>query len=308
MKLYPTVAQAYVAESGNIRTKNSRDSYRKVMRLLQSVYPGKEIHQFTAEDLTTFCVSRYDGQKGHAAPSTQKNRRAHIRSTFEWATWKKIISHNPALELKFTVRPGNGQVRAGTWLDRDSIVKALSLLDTDEIKDQRDRMVLLVGVFTGLRCFELAGLTWNQFSRDLTELTLKGKGDKIATIGVPPELQEELERWRTFRQIGGTAVFPSFKQVYHPVKRRRVHVVNWDTPLGVSGLAYSIKRIAELIGVHFTPHDMRRSFGGLLEESGVPLKDVQNAMRHENLATTDKYLSKNPARTVAVTKGFRLGL
>ena len=308
MKLFPDIAVRYVRESGNIRTKHSRDSYRKVLRLLQSTFPDKRIQDFTIGDLTHFCISRFDGKEGQAAPSTQKNRRAHVRSTFEWAQWKGFIKYNPALELKFTVRPGNGQVRTGTWLDKEECVKVAALLDTDDIVDRRNRVLFLIGVLCGLRRFELAGLTWDQFNEGLTELKVKGKGDQIDVLGVPPELTYVLETWRHVRQMGGTAVLPSFKWVMHPVADRRVQIISWDTPLGEAGVGYVVAGIGERIGRKLDPHDLRRSFFGMLEAEGLQLKDIQRAGRHKNVATTDRYLEKNPARTVALTKEFRLGI
>jgi integrase/recombinase XerD len=306
--LFPHVSSAYVAQSGNIKTPASRKSYRKVIRLLQHTYPGKHMDEFTVDDLTTFCLSRFDGKPGFAADTTQKNRRAHIRSTWEWAYWKGYVKTNPALDLKFTVKPGNGQVRTGTWLSKAEVVALARGLDTPDVQDQRDRMVFLVGVLTGLRCFELAGLTWSQFKDDLTELKLKGKGDKIVTLGVPDELRDALAVWRKRRQMGGVAVFPSFKWVYDPGQMKRRRMINWDTPLGEAGIGDVVNKIGEACGIRVTPHDMRRTFAGMLEEAGVGLKDVQLAMRHEGIGTTDKYLAKNPARTVGVVKGFRLGL
>lgn len=306
--LYPTVAQAYVAEAGNIKTEHSQVSYKKVMRLLQSAFPHKGIADFTAEDLTTFCLSRYDGNPGYAAPSTQKNRRAHIRSTFEWAVWKGYRKSNPALELKFTVKPGKGQVRQGVWLSKEQAVELLTVSKSDDLAEQRDRLVVMVGILTGLRRFELAALTWSSFSTDLTTLKLKGKGDKLATLGVPPELQAELKTWYRRRQAGGVAVFPSFRWVMNPLTGKRVRLVNWDKPLGEAGVGYAVGRVCKKAGVKLAPHDLRRSFCGMLEASGLNLKDIQGLMRHENIGTTDKYLAKNPARAIKAAQAFTLGL
>lgn len=308
MKLYPDVVVAYVRESGRIRTKHSRDTYRKVMRLLQQAFPGKPVDKFTAQDLTTFCLSRYDGKAGQAAPSTIKQRRAHIRSTWKWATWKGFVPKDVSVDLEFTVQPGKGQVRTGTWLDADQVVRMIRDMRTDDLIDRRDLMVVLTGILTGLRRFELAGLRWDNFNSDFSQLTLKGKGDKISTIGVPPELQDELKLWHKERHMGATAVFPSFKWVMNPGKGKRVRVIRWDDPLGESGITYAVERAGERLGIDLDPHDLRRTLAGLLEAQGKSLKEIQLALRHENIGTTDTYLQKNPARAVAVTKEFRLGL
>lgn len=306
--LYPTVAQAYVKESGNIRTEHSRISYLKVIRLLQTAFPHKGIEQLTAGDLTTFCLSRYDGKPGHAAPATQRNRRAHVRATFEWAQWKGFIKLNPAAELKFTVKPGRGGVRQGTWLTKAQVLEVLEASHTGDVQDERNRLIVLVGVLTGLRRFELAGLTWSSFNESCSQLSLKGKGDKLARLGVPSELQAELQAWRRKRQAGGVAVFPSMRWVMNPSKGRRQRVVNWDIPLGEAGISYAVTECGQRCGHKLDPHDLRRSFAQILESEGYPLKEIQGMMRHENIATTDKYLEKNPNRAIEAAQGLRLGL
>jgi integrase len=52
---------------------------------------------------------------------------------------------------------------------------------------------------------------------------------------------------------------------------------------------------------------MRRSFGGLLESKGVPVTDIQRAMRHSNVGTTSVYLDKNPAKAAAITGALTIG-
>lgn len=308
MKLYVPGAKLYVVEGGAIRTKRSRESFMKVMRLLQSQYPAHHVHDFSSTDLTAFCLTRGDGKPGNPAPSTVRNRRAHVRAFFDWATWKGLAPSNPGLELKFTVKPGNGHVRIGTWLSEQQVGELLRSYDLSDQQDRRDRLVIMFGVMTGLRLFEIAGLSWDAFSADYSSVKIHGKGDKLVEVPLPRQLQEAVREWKREAYMGASAVIPSFRWVWNPGKGKRVLIPMWDAPLGDAGVGYVLKRASELIGVKVTPHDLRRSFAGILEAKGMSLKDIQLLMRHENLATTDRYLSNNPARAKKLAGGLEFDL
>jgi integrase len=302
MKLHPDAARLYVAEAGRLRTPTSCRSFYKVTQLLQSQYPHKDVQQFTANDLTQFCLSR------DVAPNTIKNRRAHVRALFEWLTYKQLIPNNVASDLRYTVVAGQHGVRNGNWLTEPQVAELLRAVPDGQVGD-RDRVLLLCGVLTGLRCHELAGLRWEAFNSTFTELTLIGKGQKLETIGVPRQLGDALTAWRSRNVMGLPAVLPSFRQVYNLIMNRREQICDWDRPLGVSGIGFVVRAAGLRIGVErLAPHDLRRTFAGLLEEKGVPVTDIQRAMRHANVGITSGYLEKNPRRTVAVTAGFRLEL
>jgi integrase/recombinase XerD len=300
MKLFPDAVRIYADESGRLRTPKSRESFMKVMRLLQRQYPSKSVEDFTDEDLTTFCLSR------DAAPSTIKNRRAHVKSFFEWAHWKKMTSTNPASNLKFTVVPGRFYVRPGNWLDESQAAAMLRACPSD-IQGRRDRIMLMFGFLMGLRAEDIATLEWSMFDPELTTLTIVRKGNKMVTMGIPSQLTTELRTWKASLAMGAKAVLPSSRQVYDPVSGKRKQVFNWDKCLGYNGVLQGCKRAALRtpgVPAAFAPHDLRRSFAGILEKKGVPLGDIQRLMDHENIGTTSRYLDKNPAKRLALTEGL----
>lgn len=57
---------------------------------------------------------------------------------------------------------------------------------------------------------------------------------------------------------------------------------------------------------HLRPHDLRRSFAGILEDANTDMRDIQAALGHEQLATTERYLkqrTKLPAAAEALDFG-----
>jgi integrase len=85
-----------------------------------------------------------------------------------------------------------------------------------------------------------------------------------------------------------------------------VLIVDWDLPLGDDGIYVAVRKAGERCELSLAPHDMRRSFAGILEDDGIPVTDIQRAMRHTNVGITSGYLEQNPRRAAAVTKGLTI--
>jgi integrase len=56
------------------------------------------------------------------------------------------------------------------------------------------------------------------------------------------------------------------------------------------------------------PHDLRRTFAGLLEDQGVPIEKISAALRHSDIGTTQRYLADNPRRTIEALDGVVIEL
>jgi integrase/recombinase XerD len=297
---YEEAVNRYIAEAGRLHTEASVLSFRKVMNHLHK-FAGRDckLEDIDQHVLTDWCLSN------NPAPSTVKKRRAHARSFFGWCAYKEWIKTDPASGLGYSVNPGRGTRRTHTWLSKSELVDLIRAQPADQA-GERDRLILMLGTLCGLRAEEICNLRWDDFSSDWSKLTLVGKGQKPATIGVPAELRSALVRWHEKRPAGAVAVLPTM--YWCNLRDSRVRVAQWDRPLQYHGLLYAVKAAGDVCGLRLQPHDLRRTFAGILEESGVPVTDISRAMRHNNVGTTSRYLEKNPRRTVEVTEGLTLGL
>lgn len=284
--------ELYLATGGTYHSDQSRQGMRKVARQLADYCGDRALHAYTTDDLTGFCLGH--GGRG-TAPNTIKSRLHMLRPFFDWCAWRGHIGKNPATALKFTVKPGNGGVREHTWLTRDDVARFVAGVNLEDLRQHRDLAVFSTTVMLGMRRSEVASLRWPSFRQDLTEVSFVGKGNKFATLPVPATLQHRLDTWRT-SQPEGAVPFPSFAWLWNGVGVGEL-VAQWATPIKAAGVYQIVKRAAVELGVPtLAPHDLRRTLAGILEEQGRSLKEIQEVLRHANLSTTDRYMSKNPGR------------
>ena len=303
MKLI-NAAEQFATESGRLRTPGSVTSFMKVLSHLEgAVGRNCDLLDVTPANLTAWCLSN------RAAPATVKKRRGHARSFFGWCAYRGWIPTDPASGLTYSVVPGRGGVRTHTWLSKEQAVHVIRTLGSTEA-GQRDRLIIMLGALCGLRAQEICNLRWRHFADDYVRLSVYGKGNKPAVIGVPPELRPLLTEWRALTPTSCDTVLPTVTWGKgHGMAGDRVREFNWLKPLAYHGVLYAVKQAGRHAGVsNLCPHDLRRTFAGILEESGVAVTDIQRAMRHNDVGTTSRYLESNPNRTVEATAGLTLGL
>jgi integrase len=280
----------FVDEAGVLNTDQSRDAYRKTVNQLIRTCGNKALGSYTADELTAFCL----GEPG-AAPASISNRKTRLSSLFHWCAYRKLVGRDPTIDLAYTVRPRGGPVREHTWLTKADTATIAQSFNLEDPRGHRDYVVYRTTLMLGLRRSETASLRWPMFRADLTTVTIVGKGQKQATLAVPTALRTVLHRWREL-EPDGAVPFPRFR-FCNDFKGRANNEPMWTVPIG-SNAVYNIVR--QHAGV--APHDLRRSFAGILEADHVPLKDVQGLMRHNNLATTDRYLERSPQRLARVVE------
>lgn len=300
MKLYPDLAEAFVAESGRARTKSSVATFKQIARQCQRYAgPDVELTDFTTELLTGFCLH---AERVTPAKSTVNARRSLLTVMFKWATWKGYVDHNPALDLEWTVNPGHGTAKVGRWLSDREISRVVDSCDRATLVGRRNRILLLTGFFTGLRCMELASLEVSSVADDLSSISFLGKGRKWAEQPVPEQLAEELEPW--LEEIEGPALLPRLRCVWADNPGRKMNV-EWDAKLNTDGIAEVCRTMSKRSGIRFSPHDMRRSYAGWLDDQGLDILTIQELMRHSSVEMTQRYLSRNPNRKKRALAGLK---
>lgn len=287
--------------STRLRTPATRQSYRKQLASLNSHTGSKPVQSYKTQDVVDWCGS------GDPSPNTVAQRVKVAKSFFGWATDTGLVKQDPTENLKRYVGTRPKNVTQGQWLTKEQVASVLDACGDGDGLARRNRLALTLGFHTGLRATEICGLQWGDVHLGSDpKLSVRGKGEKPAVVGVSRQLGAELQGWSEERS---EAILEGSEGPVVPRGRRGFDgvAVEWPQPLGYDGLRGLVAQAGERVGLSgLSPHDMRRSLAGILDERGVPWEQISQVLRHESVATTQRYLEKNPRRAVQTLQEFEL--
>ena len=252
----------------------TRDCYKRdAGRLLE--HAGKPLRALDLGDLQKFTQSLSD--QG-LAPISRARTSAAVKSLFGFCFRMRFIKSNPALELRMP----KYEVRLAERVLSEGGLQRLLAVDCP----RRDRILLNLLYFAGLRVSEICSLKWRnlQHHSDKTQITVFGKNGRTRAITIPNELRDEL-----LELCAGAAadqpVFPS--RTGKPLDRGRVRVILQD--------AAKRAGIAEPV----SPHWLRHAHASHALDHGAPIHLVQATLGHRSVATTSAYLHAQPGDSSA---------
>ena len=146
----------------------------------------------------------------------------------------------------------------------------------------RNKLILKMLYYCGLRASELAGLTWGDLS-DRTgggQATIYGKGSKTRVVLIPVQL------WRELEQLRGDAgkADPVFRS--RQGKGFLTRAMIWEI----------VKKAALRIGLPApSPHWLRHGHASHSLDRGAPIHLVSQSLGHASVATTSRYLHAKPS-------------
>jgi len=293
-----------------LRTEQSKRTRRYLLRRLADRHPHLHLGQFTQTHLVEFCLA--PGNTGRElASGTQVTYRNNLQGFFRWAEYRDLIDRDPSRHLDRLVCPKITKVQTAHWLTRGQVRDVLATCGEDPI-GLRDSMLLKLGFSTGLRCAELSAVRWSDIQGDL--LRVFGKGQKADVVPLSADLRASLEFWQGYmhRNSGerSDVLLPRLMRVWGPINNDGVKdltITNWDQSVGRSTIERVVRERGAEAGIHkLSPHDMRRTLAGLLEEDGVELRTIQRILRHSSIGTTERYLADRPGKARDALADFTL--
>lgn len=149
----------------------------------------------------------------------------------------------------------------------------------------RDRAMFALMAYNGLRVGEVAGLDMADLLKGnrLMLRNTKGKRDAIIPL-VHPRVLSSLKAYIKERKGESPALFLNYR----------------GNRISINGLTQLIRNEFHDNGLNFHAHSLRRYFANTLSRNGIPVQDIQIAMRHANIVTTMGYLNVDENRTKSV--------
>ncbi|MCC7160245.1 tyrosine-type recombinase/integrase [Candidatus Nomurabacteria bacterium] len=178
------------------------------------------------------------------------------------------------------------QERSLDLITNEELKKLMSIPNSNDLKDLRDRAILELLFSTGLRVSELCSLT-RDIDLNSDELSIRGKGGKVRVVFISDSAKKFLRQYLSQRKDMDDALF--IKIGKNSPKTMAAKGKN----LGVTKRTIErvIKQLATKAGISkkVTPHVMRHMFATDLLGNGADLRSVQAILGHSNIGTTQIY-------------------
>ena len=242
-----------------------------------------ELARVRPPDLRAFLASEAERRP---AIGSQARTVAALKCFFRFLLENEYLERDPAHVLR---TPKKREVLPDV-LDQRELRRLLATVEDRAVwerhfpgKQERDRLLLALLAYAGLRRGELLGLDWDDIDLDRRLLKVrKAKGGRQRVLPIHPALAPLFIDYLTFRARDPEPA------LFVGVQGRR---------LSISILSQTFRRYAEAAGVterkRVTPHTLRHVFASELLHAGANLRQIQELLGHKHLDSTQRYTHVN---------------
>lgn len=227
-----------------------------------------------------------DSHDSGLSPSTVHARYRALKALLRFLERRRRLDHNdnPIHQMEAPSVPKS--VRPYVTL---SEVRQLLNTCGDDWIGQRDRLILLLLFYSGLRLGELTALRVEDINASTLEVTIRhGKGDKARTVPTIPDIRPVLAAYLYQRPQHTTELWLS-SDGYGSAK-------GVFTAEGIRQMLF--RRCARANLPRLNPHRFRHGFAMWMLNNGVRLTTVSTAMGHSDPAITSQIYAHTTATTL----------
>ena len=255
--------------------------YRSELEKLSGFLETKKIsdpNKISISALREFLYKAREERK--LAPVSIGRNIAILKSFFGYLHEEGVTSTNPTKRLKGPKAP-RAIPKVIPKHEVDRLIGSVRFAPVGRFKNRlRDKLILSVLYYTGVRKSELLALSWDDL--DLSKSTLlvrSGKGGKDRLIPIHLKVQELLDQYLDIRL---------------PLKDRALFIGDYGKRLtkgSFTNILYRYLKISGLANRGYSAHSFRHSFATHLVEAGVDIFKVQKLLGHSSLDTTKIYIT-----------------
>lgn len=262
------VCLRYVAHRAEVRKETVR-SFRETFRIFAAeVGPDRPFRSVGRQDLDAWVKSM---SKRQLAPATIRLRIGTIKGMYKWAVIEEIIKADPSSAMRLPKLP--------RYIPRGlKDVQVLRLLEA--CQDDRERLIVLLMRREGLRAIEVAGLQVGDIDPDDRSMIVRGKGGHERALPIVDDVWHAIRAYTAERGNHAGHLLQAYQQSY----------ANPDDGLTSKYVARLVGNVFRRAGVPGSGHALRHSFATELLRNGANLRDVQIALGHASISTTQIYL------------------
>lgn len=179
---------------------------------------------------------------------------------------------------KDRVKLAYGSERQVEVLTDSQVEKILFYIQNDEKVSQRNRMIILLLLYTGLRVSELCEIKIKNIDFLTAHLKVFGKGGKIREVPLKQEVVDAVKEYLVERSS-------------NPFANSEYLLVGQTGVLQRDAINTLLEKLTIKIGidVRLKPHTFRHTFCTRLVSKGVPLTTVSKLAGHSSTDTTARF-------------------
>jgi integrase/recombinase XerD len=273
----------WFANIGNQRTRRAYETDVKEFVSFVGVARPDEFRDVTRAHVIAW---RKTLELRKLSAATIRRKLSALSSLFEYLCECNAVPHNP---VDGVARPSEGANEGTTPAISDAQARnLLNAPDAKTLKGKRDRAILSVFLFHGLRCEELCQLKVQdiQERRGVKHLRVHGKRDKIRFVPAHAGTLERIADYLEMAKHGDNIDWPLFRPV-------RNQAGTLEKPLTGSAVYHCIvKKYAKLTGLGttgFCVHSLRATAATNALENEADIAKVQDWLGHASISTTRLY-------------------
>ena len=233
--------------------------------------PGRQdtLRAFTTASLRDY--QRHMAGQGWRT-NTLRRRLVELGCFGAWLVDRGYLKRNPVRALSVPKRERH-LPRVLEWHQADAAVAGEP--------DPRDRAILALLAFSGLRRGEVMAASVGDYSRGSRSLRVRGKGSKDRVVPLHAVAIGALDTYLASRD---------------PLGPRDPLFVSWRGRIGKRPIINAVARAGRRLGLRLHPHLFRHTFATELLNRHADLRVIQTLLGHESLETTEVYTHVSPVR------------
>lgn len=286
----PTLNQALTGFlTAKPRSEASRRNYRQTLGALFEALGGGENDAggVTRSDLVNW---HNDLRERDLSPWTVASRARDAKAFFRWLADEGYIECSPAEGLKVQqYKPRRLELLS---ISTNNLARILAAARRSGV---RDYALIRFLADTGCRRAGVCSVRLDRLDLEARYATVRNKGELCYDVRLSTRLVAALRAYLAVRpEVDTPYVFLTRRPPYRPLQ-----------PSGVSTIW---RRLAEGAGVkgRHNMHAARHRFAAQLARSGANMAYIQEALGHEDMATTRLYVRVSPDRLAELVEGVSL--
>lgn len=249
---------------------------------------GKRVEEVDFDDYTEFLSSIDKTTSSH-----QIGVYSGLKKFATYLVASRRVAYNPMEHIarpKFTEKEDTIKKREIGYLEKKEIKKYISTVKSgvgsnrakakQEPWKERDLLIILLFLNTGIRCSALFKLDVDSINLEKGMLTVNDKGDKINEYVLSKELLDHTKAWLRNREC-----------LLDKKEENALFISNERRRMSQKSIGRVVsKYAANISGKNISPHKLRATYATQLLKETRDIYFVQQCMKHENPSTTELYI------------------